>query len=206
MAIIKMIFKIGRNMEAYSIPVNLLRQWCFCPRIVYYRELLGMTALEPLWSQQGTQHHKRETELFKRRSNLSRFNLTEGDKHYNINLKEESLKMHGICDLAIETSTNIFAVEYKLGRKVSLGHIMQLLGYTLLAEKFFQKKATHGFILTGDNRVHTVKIDTFKRRQLKQTIDKIIKMLINGSKPYSSASEYQCGQCEYINCCNDREI
>ena len=191
-------------MEPYSLPVNLLRQWCFCPRVVYYRELLGMNVLEPIWSKQGSEYHKKETELFKRR-NLTRFNLSSGIKHYNINLKGESIKIHGICDLVIETSDNIFAVEYKLGRQISFGHIMQTFAYSILAEEHFGKKASHGFIISGDNKVQTIEIDLKKREKLNAIVNRMMEMLTDGRKPNSSATSHQCGQCEYINHCNDRE-
>ena len=192
-------------MEAYSLPVNLLRQWYFCPRVVYYRELLGVKSFEPIWSKQGSLYHKKETELFKRR-NLSRFKLSEGTKHHNINLKDKALRLHGICDLIVETSDNVFAVEYKMGKKISVGHIMQLIGYSLLAEKHFGKKASHSFILTGDGKVKLVAVDNQKRRQLKLVTNEIIKMLNNSCKPFTNATIHQCGQCEYLNYCNDREI
>ncbi len=192
-------------MEDYNLPINLLRQWCFCPRVVYYRELLGMKALEPLWSKQGGAYHQRETILFKRR-NLSRFHLKEGIKHHNINLKNKTLRLHGISDLIIETPDRVFAVEYKLGKKVNSGHIMQLLAYALLAEKHFSKQASHGFILTGDGKLKVVEIDNEKREKLKLIVDKIFKMLFDNHKPPSDATAHQCGQCEYLNYCNDREV
>ena len=192
-------------MDAYSIPVSLLRQWCFCPRIVYYRELLQLRVLEPMWSIQGSEYHKRESELFKRR-NLSRFNLSKGAKHHNVSIQDKSLKLHGICDLIIETLDSVFVVEYKLGNKVSTGHIIQVLGHALLAEKKYLKKANHAFILTGNNKVKVITIDSQKRKTLKLIIDNILKMLKNGCKPSSSATASQCGQCEYLNYCNDREM
>ena len=192
-------------MEAYSLPVNLLRQWCFCPRVVYYRELLGVKSFEPIWSKQGSLYHKKETELFKRR-NLSRFKLSEGTKHHNINLKDEALRLHGICDLIVETSDNVFAIEYKMGKKISTGTHHAVNRLLSIGRKHFGKKASHSFILTGDGKVKLVAIDNQNRRQLKHVTNEIIKMLNNSCKPFSNATIHQCGQCEYLNYCNDREI
>lgn len=62
-----------------SLPVNLIRQWCYCPRKVYYFELTDFQVSYPAWVKQGEDFHKREEELWRRR-NLSRFKLDQGKK------------------------------------------------------------------------------------------------------------------------------
>ena len=83
-----------------SIPINLIRQWCYCPRKVYYFELTDYKVNYPSWVQQGTDFHQREQLLWQRR-NLSRFNLQSGTIHHNFVLKSENLQLHGIADMAI---------------------------------------------------------------------------------------------------------
>ena len=196
-------FKTGRSMELYSLPVNLIRQWCFCPRIVYYRELLNMSAVEPLWSKQGTSFHGREQLLFRRR-NLTRFCLSEGKKRYNQSLKSDRLQLHGIADLLIETENSVHAVDFKCSRKVKLGHRLQLCAYAMLAEEYIGKPAGRAFILTEENKTIGVIVDSELRNAVLRTRDQIIAMLNKGGKPPSSATVHQCTQCEYLNNCNDR--
>lgn len=195
--------KIGRSMESYSLPVNLIRQWCFCPRVVYYRELLNMVTIEPLWSIQGTNFHGREQQLFRRR-NLTRFCLLEGKKRYSQNLKSSRLQLHGIADLLIETENSIHAIEFKCSRVVKYAHRLQLCAYAMLAEENFEKPAGQAFILTENNRTYEVVVDSDLRSDVLKTRDEIFTMLNKGGKPSSSATVHQCTQCEYINNCNDR--
>ena len=188
---------------SYSLPINLIRQWMFCPRVVYYQELLNIKIQYPLWVKQGAEHHDLESKLFKRR-NLSRFKLYEGRKIYNQYLKSESLKLHGVSDMLIETKDQIYVIENKCSFKVTKGAIFQAVAYSMLAEELFNKKSSTAFITTLKNKVTALSITQEMRQKVINIRDKIYKMLECSIKPFSSANIYQCGQCEYINYCNDR--
>jgi phytoene dehydrogenase-like protein len=73
-----------------SIPVNIIREWCFCPRVVYYRELLNMTVNKPLWVTQGEDFHKKIEYLEKRRS-FKQYGLDRATRHFNVNIKSQKL-------------------------------------------------------------------------------------------------------------------
>ena len=187
-----------------SIPVNLIRQWCFCPRVVYYQELLGSTVSRPRWVEQGKSFHDLETVLWKRR-NLSRFNLDTGKTHHNLLLESKPLGMHGIADMAIETESEVFGVEFKAkANPKRRGNMLQLCAYSMLLEEHFGKRAMAGFLVGGDNSVITVEINEDCRSQVLRLVSAINEMLSQGRKPSSSASYAQCCNCEYINHCNDR--
>ena len=62
---------------SFSVPVNLIRQWCYCPRVVYYIELTNIPIHRPIWVKQGEDFHQLEEKLWQRR-NLSRFDLKKG--------------------------------------------------------------------------------------------------------------------------------
>lgn len=188
---------------SYSLPVNLLRQWMFCPRVVYYQELLNVKIKYPLWVKQGEEHHVRENELFKRR-NLSRFKLSEGKKIYNQYLKSSTLKLHGVSDMIIENKDQIYIIENKSSFKVTKGAILQTVAYSMLAEEFFNKESSTAFITTLKNQVTVLSINQEMKQKVLNIRDKIYKMLDASIKPFSSANIHQCGQCEYINYCNDR--
>jgi CRISPR-associated exonuclease Cas4 len=136
-------------MKSFSLPVSLIRQFVFCPRIPYFHELLGLRPNKPLWVKQGEAYHKRQDMLSKRR-NLSRFGLDKGIQHHNLSLRDEALGIHGICDLLIETDEAVYPLEFKLyGEKPRRGQIYQLAAYGMLAEKEMSKPCHQGFILYG---------------------------------------------------------
>lgn len=196
------------NMETYnnndtSIPINLLRQWCFCPRVVYYQELLNIKSSKPLWVAQGEDFHIKINHLEKRRSFI-KYGLVNAQRHFNVNVKSEKYRLHGIIDCVIETDEQIFIVEHKINPKPnSLGHKLQLCGYAIIAEEFYKKPCTKGF-LTAEKTSFEINITNELIDKLMQVTSNIINMLDLANKPDSSATEYQCVQCEYINYCNDR--
>ena len=189
---------------SFSIPVNLIRQWCYCPRVVYYLELTDFVVKHPAWVKQGSSYHDMEALLWERR-NLSRFGLREGIKHYDIAMGNEKLGLHGIADMVIETTNAVYPVEFKLsvGSK-KRGDILQLVAYAMLAQAHFQKPCKLSFLVGKDGSTCCIEIDEDKIHQVSNAVADIKAMLLKGYKPESDASIAQCGICEYVNFCNDR--
>ena len=63
------------DMNQFNLPVSMLRQYCFCPRIPYFYIARNITPVEKEWMSQGIEEHKRQEMLSKRR-NLSRFGIS----------------------------------------------------------------------------------------------------------------------------------
>lgn len=189
---------------SYSVPVNLIRQWCYCPRVVYYMELTNVSFHRPIWVKQGEQFHQIEEKLWRRR-NLSRFNLQNGKTYHNLMMRNNKLGFHGIVDMAIETDIAVHAVEFKIsaGNK-KRGDQLQLSAYAMLLEKYFSKPSLVGFLVGKGKSLNIINIDADKRRSVMEVSNKIRQMLRRGSKPDSSATVAQCCVCEYVNFCNDR--
>lgn len=186
-----------------SIAVNLIRQWCFCPRIVYYRELMNLVVKDPLWLDQGSKLHL-TIEKLERRRNFSKYNIKKGKKYFNFKMSDDNLNIHGIADLVIESEEKIYIIEYKTNPKPkNLGHQLQLCAYSLLAESYFNKKCNISFLSDG-KKLYKINITNVIKDKLMEIISKIRYSLSQSIKPESSATNLQCSQCEYINFCNDR--
>ena len=187
-----------------SVPVNLLRQWCYCPRVVYYMELTETPVHRPLWVKQGEDFHLLEEKLWQRR-NLSRFKLASGKTYHNLAMRNDELGLHGIVDMAIETDDAVYAVEFKLSpNNKKRGDILQLTAYAMLLEKHFSKPSPVGFLAGKGKVLHIIGMDRARYQEVMTTIDEIRQMLQRGLKPESSATVVQCCACEYVNFCNDR--
>ena len=187
-----------------SVPVNLVRQWSYCPRVVYYMELLEGPIHRPSWVKQGEDFHQMEEKLWQRR-NLSRFKLSEGKTYHNLGLQSDELGLHGIVDMAIETEEAVYAVEFKLSASnKKRGDILQLTGYAMLLEKHFNKASPVAFLVGKGKVLHSIEMNRTRHLELMASTDKIRKLLERGLKPETSASSAQCCTCEYLNFCNDR--
>lgn len=189
-----------------SLPISLIRQHCFCPRIPFYREQLNIQPKTRIWQQQGVDFHQRQQMLNKRRL-LSRYGLEQGELIHNIVLTHSELNIHGICDAAIITSSEVIPLEFKLQAAAPVrGHKLQLLAYGLALENRYSLPAQRGFILYGARgKTQLLEFTPSLRQSTTATIQAIQNNLQRGMLPFSSASAAQCGQCEYLNFCGDRD-
>ncbi len=189
---------------SFSLPVNLIRQWCYCPRIVYYIELTEFPVVYPGWVRQGERFHQKETTLWQRR-NLSRFGLEKGKIHLDYGGKSLKYQIHGIADMVIETDDAVYPVEFKLaGSAQKKGGTLQLAAYGLIMEDIFQKKSPFGFLAEGEKSILKIEFNDALKKEVLNNVEQIKQMLKRGIKPDSSATIYQCVRCEYRNHCNDR--
>lgn len=189
-----------------SLPVHLIRQHCFCPRIPYYRELLGFVPPRPEWVARGEALHDRQKRLFRRRT-LARFNLQNAEHLFDVPLCSEELGLHGIADGVLLTEERAYPVEVKLsGDKPTAGQILQLTAYAMLCERRFGRKCDAGFILFEQKgKVRPVAAGEKNREKVVQIRDKIRANFLEARLPHSSANAAQCTQCEHLNHCNDRD-
>ena len=192
--------------ELREFPASLVRQYLFCPRIPYFVELLGIKANSPLWVQQGTDHHTREAKLFQRRD-LSRFGISDGRVELNTQVSSKRLGVHGVADMAILGRDKGTILEFKLDkRSIHRGAVFQLTCYLIAAAETFGMEFSRGFFVFGTRgKSFSVDIDQKIIDDLERTLDQMREMFAVEILPHSSATAAQCGQCEFIQRCNDRD-
>ncbi|WED21078.1 CRISPR-associated protein Cas4 [Vibrio sp. JC009] len=188
-----------------TVPASLFRQYCFCPRIVFYQYVLGLKVPSPLWVKQGLEYHQRETMLSQSRT-LSRYKASEGKLQFDVVLKSEKMGIHGLADAVLFCQDQSYVVEFKLDCiKPTRGQILQLTAYASMVEEFFGVTVSKGFISYGTKgKVHQINFAPENYRQLKVALEHIQQMQNTQLMPDTSASYAQCEQCEYLNFCNDR--
>ncbi len=189
-----------------SLPVSLLRQYAFCPRIPWFMETLGLNPPRPPWVRQGIDHHQRER-MLQRRRRLSRYGLTEARLVEEPQLRAPGIGLHGRPDALLETEHAVYPLEFKLGdSRPASGHLLQVAAYALLAESSLGKPSPAGFILYGKRgKTISVEMDTRMREKVLKASADLRQSLEKGLLPVSPASAAQCTQCEFLNYCNDRE-
>lgn len=195
------------DLDFYSIPISLLRQQCFCPRIPYFYLLRELQPQVGFWVNQGKDYHERMQDLMKRRV-LTHYGITETVSiKFNVALKSERLGLHGICDCVLFGEAQCYPIEFKLG-KYNLrqrGTQVQLAAYALLCEEQFGLAVKQGFVINPrELKPHRIFIDIEQREYVKQIVSEIQNNCQKAIMPDSSASEAQCSQCEFLNFCGDR--
>jgi CRISPR-associated exonuclease Cas4 len=188
----------------FELRVSDLRQWLYCPRVLWWTYICPLSKLESFKMRQGLRKEHRLQHLQKRRT-LRAFALENGHARANVTLSSLSLRMHGRLDLLLEVSQRRYPVEikYTLG-PVRLNHRLQLAGYALLLEEQYGVSVPYGYVIRlPENVVERVEIDRLLRTQVRSTISEIRAALISERMPPPTAVANRCLDCEYRNYCGD---
>ncbi|MGH9351215.1 MAG: CRISPR-associated protein Cas4 [Terriglobia bacterium] len=99
----------------YPLRVNDLKQWEYCPRIVFYNTVMPVTRKSTIKMERGKQVEIKLDALETRRT-LRRYHLAEGDRRFNVSLSSERLGLSGKLDLLITTPAACYPVDFKYTR------------------------------------------------------------------------------------------
>lgn len=118
------------------LTVSDVKQYPYCPRIVYYSYLLPLRARPATYKMaEGKLEHERVADLEERRS-LRAYGLSEGVRRFDVSLSSDRLGLRGRLDMVIETPGEVIPVDFKNSQgKVGLNHKYQLTAYALLVEE-----------------------------------------------------------------------
>ncbi len=188
------------------IPINLIRQYIFCPRIVYYNLLTNIKPHYPRQVSLGEDYHKLQEKLSKNRKFLKldiKYDEIILDKYF----ENEKLNICGIVDLALICENQIVPIEFKFidTKKPSYSHILQLYGYGLLLSTEYKKDFNTAIISYSNNmKIFKIQVTPKIKKDFFNTLKNIENIVKSDVLPNSSADENKCGQCEYLNFCDDR--
>src|SRR3989440_12318962 len=106
-------------MPNWLLEVTDLKQYTYCPRIVFYRYCLPRVRPITYTLQEGIRSHVDE-ELREERRSLRNYGLAEGERAFHLSLQSSRLGLTDRVDLAIATPSRTptkaapVLVEYKL--------------------------------------------------------------------------------------------
>lgn len=184
--------------------VNDLKQYDYCPRVVYYQYVMPVERKATFKMEHGQSAEAHIDELERRRT-LRRYALPDGHRHFHVWLTSEELGLSGKLDLLIESSSGWFPVDFKetIG-PVRSNHLLQLCGYSLLVEEAHHCTVTEGFIyLIPGNRIGRVAITDQLRAETVAALDCIRDMVLLQRVPGPTPVIARCTDCEYRNYCGD---
>lgn len=212
-----------------TLTVSDVKQYPYCPRIVYYSYLLPVRARPTTYKmQEGALEHERIAELEERRS-LRAYGLTEGQRpsrasgqrHFDVAVSSDRLALRGRLDMIIETGAELIPVDFKNSEdNIGLNHKYQLTAYALLVEEVFRpgpsrasgndsgqawrKPVRRGFIyLIPQRRAVEVRITSNMRGWVHKALREIRAAIILEAVPPPTRMRYRCVDCEFRNLCPD---
>jgi len=184
--------------------VNDLKQFEYCPRIVFYNTVMPVERKVTVKMERGKEEELRLDALESRRT-LKRYELGSGERRFHVGLESARLGLSGKLDLLIVSSKGLFPVDFKYTRgRPHRNHVVQLTGYALLVEENFQAKVETGFIyLAPVHQVIAVAVTKQLKEQTLQRLAEIRAIIRDGILPPATPVRGRCEECEFRNFCGD---
>jgi CRISPR-associated exonuclease Cas4 len=193
-----------RASELLPLRVNDLKQYEYCPRIVFYNTVMPLDRKVTFKMQRGTEAEFHLDALEKRRS-LRRYKLGDGERRFHVWLHSERLGLSGKMDLLIVSSQGYFPVDFKYTRgRPHRNHISQLAGYAVLAEEQYQTTIETAFIyLAPVGELVAIKITKELKEEVSDRLSRIREMIHDEILPPPTQMRARCAECEFKNYCGD---
>jgi len=186
------------------LTVTDLKQWAYCPRVVYYEHCVQDVRPRTYKMDAGQRAHRDEERKAKRRD-FSAYDLPGGERRFEVELYSPSHNLIGKLDELVITPDGLhLPVDYKLTKTVAHNHRIQLMAYGLLLEETYAVSVPHGYILLIPAR-KTVKV-SFTSQLRSTTLGMLITMqgmLARETLPAPPQNRVQCAACEFRRFCND---
>jgi len=184
--------------------VNDLKQFEYCPRIVFYNTVMPVDRKATIKMARGKEAEFRLDALETRRT-LKRYDLGSGERRFHVWIESARLGLSGKLDLLIVSPKGYFPVDFKYTRgRPHRNHLFQLAGYALLVEEKFGARVDTGFIyLAPVQQVISVPLTMQLKEETVDRLAQIRCMIQEGILPAPTSVRSRCEECEFRNYCGD---
>ena len=186
--------------------VTDLKQWVYCPRILYYHVCLPHVRPTTYKMQAGIQAGEAEAVREQRRS-LRTYGLKQGTRQFDVPVYSSRLGLRGKADMVIWVETpapQVVVVDYKLSHIAGEHFKLQLAAYALLLEEMSGSRAVYGFLyFIPARKAQKVLFREPLRRRLMNALETMHHMLYTESMPAPTPHRARCVNCEFRLFCND---
>jgi CRISPR-associated exonuclease Cas4 len=195
--------------DAERIPwrVTDLKQYVYCPRILYY--ITCLPAVRPTtYKMEASQQAHEEEQAREQRRSLRAYGLERGERHFDVPLASERLGLRGEVDMVIETDESgrpeLIPVDYKLSTKAPEHFQLQLTAYALLLEDQWGVPVRRGFLyLIPLRKAQELRITARQRTALDEALAVMNAALLYERMPPPTRHRAKCVACEFRRFCND---
>ena len=186
------------------IPVTDLKQWAYCPRVVYYHRVMPASA-RPTYKMREGLAAQDLIEGLETRRKLREYGLDGARRRFGLWLENEELGLVGKIDLLLEADDESAVVDFKLtSGEPGRNHRLQLAGYSLLAEAVLGLPARRAFLYRiPDNRIFEEPVTEELRQAVKTAVTDIRGMGDTQFCPDLTEVRGRCVECEFANYCAD---
>jgi CRISPR-associated exonuclease Cas4 len=193
-----------------TVSVTDLKQWAYCPRVVWYYYCLPDIRPITTLMEAGIARHREEAGREERRS-LRPYGIATGERAFDLPLHSQALGLRGRLDLAIAvpsrsaTGAEAVVVEYKDSEQRAGKHFkLQLTAYALLLEEAWELPVRRGFFYHIPlRRAEAISITPALRQQVRNAVAAMHEAIRGEAMPPPPASRRPCVSCEFRRFCND---
>lgn len=196
---------MGRVIGLFLLRVSDLKQYFYCPRIIYFTYVLPVDKKVTAKMEEGALAHL-ETVRLEHRRGLRAYRLDEGQRYFHTFLASERLGLQGVLDMHLVTPAGCFPVEFKNTghHRLAVNHKYQLTAYALLLEDYCGRPVRGGFVYFIPRKTACyVEVTPRMRLFVKEKIGKIRTLIANQIFPEAPRRRGRCVDCEYKNFCGD---
>jgi len=194
--------------DRWLLRVTDLKQYAYCPRIVFFDRCLPGMRPTTFKMQHGIEAQDRIETLEKRRS-LHEYGIAQGTRHFNVGLTSHQMSCTAQVDLVVEYDIGgkrtLLPVDFKMSRSEPGRHFkLQLACYGMLLEELWHAPAPEGIIyLIPVKRAVRVALDARWRRDATRMLADIRVMIDREQMPPPTPQRSRCIDCEVRRFCND---
>ena len=191
--------------ERCFFTVTDLKQYTYCPRIVFYTYCLPLIRPTTYKMESGVTAHERAPQKARRRT-LSAYGLEEGERHFDVWLESSILGLRGRVDLVIETGDGErIPVEYKQTRRRVGEHVrLQLAAYGMMLEEAGGGEIQRTFVYSlAKRKAEPIRLTETLRQKVRAMVEAMRRMVERETMPEPPRSRRQCVNCEFRRFCND---
>ncbi len=190
------------------IPVTLIKDYFFCPRIIYFTQVLGYTQRTTEYMIEGKEEDERQERLSKRRRTATpTYRVGTKNRWRKLQVSSDRLGLYGTIDEVVETDNGLAVMERKHAglssryRKPTPDHLYQAVAYAMLAQEALGRPVTEVIIhYTMSNRTVRVTVTPRMKRAVLRAVRRI-RAIIDSESPPPYKPKPQCSGCTYRQVC-----
>lgn len=186
------------------LPVSALKNWLYCPRSVYYQQILGLKT-PPTEKMREGKAAQEALERLETRRTLARYGVADREREFQVQLSSERLGLSGRADLLLVASEVATVVEFKLtGAEPDETHWVQLAAYAALVEDQRHEVVDQVILYRiPDEAVFAKRFHAGWRNRLNQLLGEVRRCVETARMPERCSDAGRCADCEYANFCGD---
>ncbi len=194
--------------EGWLLRVSDLKQYAYCPRVVYY--LYNMPGVRPTTFKMdlGLEAQERVSKLELRRG-LQVFGVREGTRHFHVTLWSGELGLSGQVDMVVEAQEAgrriAIPVDFKMSRRKADRNVrLQVACYGLLLEAVWQVHVPRGYVYSIPlRRAEEVPMTARLKADARRLVAEVRAMIERQVMPPPTPQRARCVDCEFRRFCND---